>query len=122
MDRVAHIGPSIHIRGEVSAEEPLTIAGHVTGTIDLTGHQLVVTDSAHIAADIVAHTVVIAGNVDGKVLADRIVVNKTAIVAGDLSTAALSVDDGAVLQGRVDAGGKRRARPEVVARPLKVAS
>ena len=121
MDRVAHIGPSIRIRGEVFAQEPLTIAGHVTGTIDLTGHQLVVTDSAHLDADIVAHTVVIGGNVNGKVLADRIVVNKTATVAGEISSPTLNVEDGAQVQGRFDVGGKRRARPEVVT-PLKAAS
>lgn len=108
MDSVAHIGPSIHIRGEVFAQEPLTIAGHVTGTIDVTGHQLFVTDSGHIAADIVAHTVVIGGNVNGKVLADgRIVVNKTAIVEGDISAPAVKVDDGALVQGRLEIGGKR---------------
>ena len=121
MDRVAHIGPSIRIRGEVLAQEPLTIAGHVTGTIDLTGHQLVVTDSANLDADIVAHTVIIGGNVNGKVLADRIVVNKTAIVAGEIAAPAVTVDDGAHVQGRFDVSGKRRARPEVVA-PLKAAS
>ena len=122
MDRVAHIGPSIRIRGEVFAQEPLTIAGHVTGTIDLTGHQLVVTESAHIDADIVAQAVVIAGNVNGKVLADRIVVNKTAIVAGEIESPVLGLEDGAQLQGRIDVGGKRPARPELVAKPLKAAS
>ena len=104
MDRVAHIGPSIRIRGEVFSQEPLTIAGHVTGTIDLTGHQLTVTDSAHLDADIVAHTVVIGGNVNGKVLADRIVVSKTAIVAGEIAAPTLNVEDGAQVQGRFDVG------------------
>jgi cytoskeletal protein CcmA (bactofilin family) len=108
MNCVAHIGPSIHITGQISAQEPLTIAGHVTGTIDVTGHPVVVTDSGHIAADIVAHTIVIGGNVNGKLLADgRIVVNKTATFAGDLSAPAVSVDDGALVQGRLEIAGRR---------------
>ena len=108
MNGVAHIGPSIHIKGQVSAQEPLTIAGHVVGSIDLTGHQLFVTDSGQIAADIVAHTIVIGGNVHGKVLADgRVIVNKTATVAGDISAPAVTVDDGALLHGRLDIAGRR---------------
>jgi cytoskeletal protein CcmA (bactofilin family) len=108
MNSVAQIGPSIHIKGQVSAQEPLTIAGHVVGTIDLTGHPLVVTDSGRVAADIVAHTIVIGGSVNGKILADgRIVVNKTATFAGDLSAPAVLVDDGAVVQGRLEVAGRR---------------
>jgi cytoskeletal protein CcmA (bactofilin family) len=109
MNTSAQIGPSIHIKGEVFAQEPLTIAGHVVGTIDVSGHPLVVTDSGTIAADIVAHTIVIGGNVNGKLLADgRIVVSKTATVAGDLSAPALSVDDGAFVQGRLEVTGRRQ--------------
>ena len=108
MDTAARIGPSIHIKGQVFAQEPLTIAGHVTGTIDVTGHPLVVTDSGQIAADIVAHTIVIGGKVNGKLLADgRIVVNKTANFQGDLSAPAVSVDDGAHVQGRLEIAGRR---------------
>jgi cytoskeletal protein CcmA (bactofilin family) len=108
MTTAAHIGPSIRIKGKISAKEPLTIAGQVTGTIDVTGHPLFVTDSGRIAADIVAHTIVIGGNVKGNVLADgRIVLSKTAIVAGDLSAPAVSVDDGALVQGRFEVAGRR---------------
>jgi cytoskeletal protein CcmA (bactofilin family) len=108
MESVAQIGPSIRIKGQVFAQEPLTIAGHVTGTIDVSGHPLVVTDSGHVAADIVAHTIVIGGSVNGKVLADgRIVVNKTATFEGDLSAPAVSVHDGALVQGRLEIAGRR---------------
>ncbi len=108
MEVPAQIGPSIHIKGEVTAQEPLTIAGHVVGTIDVTGHQVVVTDSGHIAADIIAHTIVIGGSVNGTLSADaRIVVRGTASFDGDLSAPAISVDDGALLHGRFDIAGRR---------------
>jgi cytoskeletal protein CcmA (bactofilin family) len=108
MDAAAHIGPSIHIKGEISAQEPLTIAGHVTGTIDVSGHPLVVTDSAQVAADIIAHTIVIGGTVNGHLTADgRVVLHKTATFEGNLSAPSVSVDDGATLQGRLEIGGRR---------------
>lgn len=108
MNDVAQIGPSIHINGQVFANEPLTIAGHVTGSIDVSGHPLVVTDSGRVSADIVAHTIVVGGSVHGKLLADgRIVVSKTASIDGDLSAPSVSIDDGALLQGRFEIAGRR---------------
>jgi cytoskeletal protein CcmA (bactofilin family) len=111
MNSVAHIGPSIRIKGEVFAQEPLTIAGHVVGTIDVSGHPLVVTEVGQVAADIVAHTIVIGGNVNGRLIADgRIVLQQTATFEGDLAAPAISVDDGATLQGRFEIAGRRDAR------------
>ena len=107
---IAQIGPSIRIKGQVFAEEPLTIAGHVSGSIDASGHPVIVTDSGDVSADIIAHTIVIGGNVHGNLLANgRIVVNKTATIAGDLSAPAVSVDDGALVQGRLEIAGRRSA-------------
>jgi cytoskeletal protein CcmA (bactofilin family) len=108
MNSVAQIGPSIHIKGQVTAQEPLTIAGHVVGSIDVTGHPVIVTDSGHIAADIVAHTIDIGGSVNGKLCADaRIVVRQTGQFEGDLSAPAISVDDGALVQGHLEIAGRR---------------
>lgn len=110
MNSAAQIGPSIHITGQVFANEPLTIAGHVTGSIDVSGHPVIVTDSGHISADIIAHTIVVGGNVNGKLLADgRIVINKTATFEGDLSAPAVSVDDGALVHGHMEISGKKSA-------------
>jgi cytoskeletal protein CcmA (bactofilin family) len=108
MEAAAQIGPSIHIKGHLSAKEPLTIAGHVTGKIDVSGHPVIVTDSARIAADIIAHTIVIGGSVNGKLAADaRIVVRETASFSGNLSAPAITVDDGATLHGHFEIAGRR---------------
>jgi len=105
----ARIGPSIRIKGEVSAKEPLTVEGHVIGTIDLSGHELTVSEAAHIDADVVAHTIIIRGKVNGRLTAEaRIVVQQTANVEGDLSAPAVKVDDGALLHGRVEVAGRRQ--------------
>jgi cytoskeletal protein CcmA (bactofilin family) len=112
MNTTALIGPSIHIKGEVSAREPLTIAGHVTGTIDVSGHPLTLMDASRVDANIVAHTIVVAGTVNGRLNAEeRIVVEQTATVNGDVSAPTLTVHDGAVLQGRLDIAGHSRPVP-----------
>jgi len=109
MGTVAHIGPSISIKGEIHAEEPLTIAGHVSGTIDVSGHPLTVTESATVDADVMAHTIVIAGAVDGHLSAEqRIVVQHTATVSGEVSAPALTVHEGATVQGKFEITGHRQ--------------
>ena len=108
MNAIAHIGSSIHIKGDIAAQEPLTIAGRVTGTIDVSGHALTVTKEAQLTADVVAHTIVVGGHVNGTLSADgRIVVQQTATIEGDLSAPAVSVDDGAHLQGHFEIAGRR---------------
>jgi cytoskeletal protein CcmA (bactofilin family) len=107
MSANAQIGPSIRINGDIAAQEPLTIAGHVTGTIDLSGHALTLTEAAQVKADVVAHTIVVGGHVNGRLNADgRIVVHQTATIEGDLSAPTVSVHDGAHVHGRFEIAGR----------------
>ncbi len=107
MDANAHIGRSIHIKGDVTAHEPLTIAGHVDGTIEVHGHALTVTPDGRITATVTADTIIVGGTVNGSLLAGaRIVVRDTATIEGDLSAPAISVADGATLHGRVETAAR----------------
>ena len=107
MPNTAYIGPSIRITGEVAADEPLTIAGRVFGPITVNGHALTIEAGAHTEADIIADTIVISGNSHGCLTATvRIVVGGTATIEGTLSAPAISVADGALVHGRVDAEGR----------------
>ena len=104
----ARIGRTIHIKGEVSAEEPIIIDGTVVGSIDLTGHPLTVTENGSIDATVVAHTVTVSGRVTGTINASaRIIVQQTATVEGDLAAPALSVQEGATVHGRLEVEGRR---------------
>ena len=107
MPNTAYIGPSIHITGEVAADEPLTIAGRVSGPITVSGHMLTIEAGAHTEADITADTIVISGDSHGCLTATvRIVVGGTATIVGNLSAPTISVADGALVHGRVDAMGR----------------
>ena len=120
MDTTARIGPSIHITGSVTASEPLTIAGHVDGTIAVDGHALTVDVGGRVQASVTAHTIVIGGSVNGRLNAGaRIVVRETATIEGDLSAPAVSLADGATVHGKVETAARRgsavpAARLEVV--------
>jgi cytoskeletal protein CcmA (bactofilin family) len=107
MDAFAGIGSTIRIKGQITACEPLTIAGHVDGTIEVNDHALTVTPDGRINADIMAHTIVVGGTVTGHLLAGaRIVVRETATIEGDLSAPAVCLADGASVQGRVETAAR----------------
>src|SRR4051812_41157643 len=112
MQMTAQIGPSIHIKGTITAEEPLTIAGHVEGSITITGYALTVAADGHIDAETVGDTIVIDGRAKGRLsAATRILVQQTANVTGELSAPAITVIEGATVHGRIDTGTRKAVQP-----------
>jgi cytoskeletal protein CcmA (bactofilin family) len=104
----ARIGRTIHIKGDVSAEEAMVVEGTVVGSIDLTGHPLTVTENATVEATVVADSVTVSGRVKGSISASaRITVQESANIDGDLSAPAVSVQDGATVHGRLEISGRR---------------
>jgi cytoskeletal protein CcmA (bactofilin family) len=105
---MSQIGPSIHVKGEISAEEPLTIAGRVEGSIKVDGQELTVVPGCHIAADITAERVVIGGEVRGRVNAETsIAVLETGSVEGELVAPSVRLTEGAYVHGRVETAEKK---------------
>lgn len=103
METTAQIGPSVHIKGDVTAHEPLTIDGQVDGTIEVSGHPLTLSATARVTADISADTIVVSGSVQGSLHAERcIVIAETGSVEGDLLAPAVSCADGAIIHGKVE--------------------
>ena len=101
MQHGAHIGPSLVIKGEVSAEEPLTISGRVDGTVAAPGHVVTIEAGAHVTAGVVAAGIIVSGTVQGSLVAEeRIALRAGADVEGDLRAPRLAVEDGAHVCGK----------------------
>ena len=109
MDSIARIGSSIQIKGEVTAREPLVIAGKVEGTVDVEGHALTLDPGGRLDATVIAQNLVIAGTVKGSLTAEaRIVVKDTAAIEGELSAPAISLMEGATFNGKIDTGDRKK--------------
>ena len=110
MPHAPHIGPSVHIKGEISARENFSISGRVDGRIDVAGHSLTIEAGAHVQADVTAETIVVAGTTHGTLIAEqRIELRAGSVVDGDLTAPRLVIEDGAVVRGKVDIAGTRVA-------------
>jgi cytoskeletal protein CcmA (bactofilin family) len=107
----AWIGKSLFVTGKIVSTEDLTIHGGVEGTIELGDHSLTIGDGATIKSDLVAQTINISGTVTGNVMATiKVDVRASASVTGDITTPLITVADGAVIIGSVDATGKEKPK------------
>jgi cytoskeletal protein CcmA (bactofilin family) len=118
---VATIGKSVVVKGELSGSEDLIIDGEVEGSIALRGQTLTVGPNGRVRANVEARNVVLYGRLDGDIHAtDRVDLRKSASLAGNISTARISIEDGAFFKGGIDIqktepGSKAESRTQVAA-------
>jgi len=98
----ASIGRTLVIKGEISGSESLYIDGKVEGTLTFKDHRVTVGRNGVVGANISAREVVIMGKVTGNIeCSDRVDIRSEGSLTGDIVSARISVEDGALLRGSV---------------------
>jgi cytoskeletal protein CcmA (bactofilin family) len=107
----AWIGQGVVIEGKIASAQDLRIDGKVDGTIEVGSHGLIIGASAEVKANLVAKSIIISGAVRGNVTAtERVDLQATGSVAGDISSPRLVMHEGATVKGKLDVGGTRTIR------------
>jgi cytoskeletal protein CcmA (bactofilin family) len=104
------LNKGIVVKGQISGADPLFIDCTVEGTIHIPGERVTIGKNGHVIAVkgelgpcITAREIVILGSVTGSVFAtDRVDIRAQASLAGDVSTARVSIEDGAYFRGGID--------------------
>jgi cytoskeletal protein CcmA (bactofilin family) len=110
MSSTSQIGPSITIKGDITADEPLTISGRVEGTVSIDNHPVTVDQSGNVKGDLLADSLIVSGHVNGSLVATtRIVIRENAVIEGSLTAPVLNVVEGAQVSAKVDVAGRRKA-------------
>jgi cytoskeletal protein CcmA (bactofilin family) len=100
---VSQIGKSLRLEAEIRAAEDLYIDGEVAGSIELDGKNLTIGPNGKVEADVVAQSVTILGQLDGNVrAAGSIELRKTGTFRGNVVSARIMIEEGAVFRGSVD--------------------
>jgi cytoskeletal protein CcmA (bactofilin family) len=100
---MANIGKSITIKGDLSGNEDLQIDGNVEGRIDLPNNQLTIGAEGRVKAEVHAKSVVVIGHVTGNLAAaDRIQIEATGVVDGDVKAPRLVIQEGAMVNGAIE--------------------
>jgi cytoskeletal protein CcmA (bactofilin family) len=101
-EAMANIGKSISIKGDLTGNEDLVIEGKVEGKVELPNNQLTVGANGVVRAEVSAKGVVVIGRVAGNVKgSERIEIQATGIVEGDVAAPRLVVAEGAVVNGSI---------------------
>ena len=102
---MAILGQSILFKGDLSGDEDIEIEGRVEGQIKLPNHQLTVGPHGRVAAQVEAKNVIVIGRVAGDVIAsERIEIQATGVVDGDIHAPRLLIQEGAVVNGNIEMG------------------
>lgn len=92
------LGSDLAIKGDIKASADLHIDGNVEGDIACTS--LVQGESSKVTGAVEAETARLAGTVDGSITARELVILKTARITGDVFYDALTIEQGAQVEGR----------------------
>ena len=104
---VASIGKTIIFKGELSGEEDLLIEGQVEGRISLPNNQLTIGASGRLMAEINAKSIIVTGQTAGNLTAgERVEVQATGVVEGDIRTPRLLIQEGATVNGTIEMSKK----------------
>lgn len=111
------IGADVTITGNISATADLHIDGRIDG--DITCASLVQGEKSAIGGAVVADSARLAGKVTGSITAKELVILKTARIEGDVHYDALTIEQGAEVDGRF-APNARQAVKAVPSAPAQI--
>jgi len=111
------VGEKLSIKGEITGEGDLELAGRFEGVINVNG-RVVVGDRAEVDADITASTIVVGGKVRGNLnAAGRVEILPQGILTGNLKTGSFAAADGALVKGEIVVERGIRTKIEGVSAP-----
>jgi len=99
--------------GQIFTKEDLNVDGDVEGTIESAESKVTIGATGRVQASVKAREVVILGQVQGNVEAtDKVDIRREAKLVGDITTARISIEDGALFKGSIDI---RKPEPKTTA-------
>jgi len=99
----ATIGKAVKVIGQIFTKEDLNVDGDIEGTIESADNKVTIGTTGRVQASVKAREVVIFGQVQGNVeAADKVDIRREAKLVGDITTARISIEDGALFKGSID--------------------
>ena len=106
---ITQIGHSVTIKGDISGNSDVRVAGNVIGGISIEG-ELIVERQGVVEADIKTTTAVVAGSVKGNIdCSDKLILESTSQFEGNIKTKRLIIQEGAIFQGNCQMGAPQVA-------------
>lgn len=98
-DDISIISAGLKVIGNLESEDDIQINGRVEG--DVRSRTLTILENAQVVGSVSADTVHIFGSVRGQVMGTLVKIAQSGQIEGDIAYQRISIDEGAVLEGRV---------------------
>ena len=96
----SHIGETLQLEGDIRTAGSIDVAGLINGNVFVS--EIIVTETGSIRGAIEATNIEINGHVEGKVLADVVIIGKNAVIKGDIFFKnTLKTEEGADIDGYI---------------------
>ena len=107
----SYIGETLQLEGDLRSSGSIDVAGLVNGNLFVS--EMTITETGSVRGSIEAGTIEINGHLEGKILADTIIVGKTAVIKGDLLFKnTLKTEDGADIDGYIKRSSNGKSNTE----------
>ena len=101
-ERVSVLGPTLHFKGELHADEELLIKGRIEGSITHS-QRITVCAEGTVTANVRAQVIVVEGTLQGDLTAEKsVMVRETAKLRGNITAPSVSIVEGAHFTGGID--------------------
>jgi cytoskeletal protein CcmA (bactofilin family) len=101
-ERVSVLGPTLHFKGELHADEELLIKGRIEGSITHS-QRITVCAEGTVTANVRAQVIVVEGTLQGDLTAEKsVMVRETAKLRGNITAPNVSIVEGAHFTGGID--------------------
>ena len=108
-ERVSVLGPTLHFKGELHADEELLIKGRIEGSITHS-QRITVCPEGTVTANVRAQVIIVEGTVNGDLQAEKsVMVKETAKLRGNITAPNVSIVEGAHFNGGIDMEKKAAA-------------
>ena len=102
----SYIGETFQLEGDLRSSGSADIAGLINGNVFMS--EMIITETGSIRGSLEAGMIEINGHVEGKVIADSVIIGKSAVIKGDIFfRKTLKTEEGADIDGyikRVNSG------------------
>lgn len=106
------IGKGSVVNGKISIQNSVRIEGRVIGEVSSTG-TVTVGSKGEVEGDIVAVNAIVGGKVKGSIKAsEKIILESESVLIGDLQTVKLTIDEGAMFEGKCYMGDEKQETEE----------
>ena len=102
----SYVGETLQLEGDLRSSGSADIAGLINGNVFMS--EMTITETGSIRGSLEAGTIEINGHVEGKIMADSVIIGKSAVIKGDIFfRKTLKTEEGADIDGyikRVNSG------------------